>query len=61
MDRSKVIKIALHYWYRARQDKAMIEQFSGPELTDPSDLRSWRASRRAAATRKLKSPAPPDL
>jgi len=58
MDRSKVMETALQYWYRARQEEAMIEQFSGPEVTDASELRSWRKIRRAAATRKLKRPAP---
>jgi hypothetical protein len=31
----------------------MIEQFSGPELTDPDELRSWRSIRRAAVTRQF--------
>jgi hypothetical protein len=57
MDRSKVMETALHYWYRARQDEAMTEQFSAPKLTDASELRSWRKIRRAAVTRKLKRPA----
>ena len=57
MDRSKVMETALQDWYRARQDEAMIEQFSGPELTDASELRSWKKIRRAAVTRKLKAPA----
>jgi hypothetical protein len=58
MDRSKVMESALHSWYRARQEEAMIEQFSGPQSTDASELRSWRKTRRAAATRKLQRPAP---
>jgi hypothetical protein len=57
MDRSKVMETALQHWYRARQDEAMVEQFSGPKLTDASELRSWRKIRRAAVTRKLKPPA----
>ena len=57
MDRSKVMETALQYWYRTRQDEAMIEQFSQPELADASELRSWRKIRRAAVTRKLKRPA----
>jgi hypothetical protein len=56
-DRSKVMETALQHWYRARQDEAMVDQFSGPELRDPSELRSWRQIRRAAVTRKLKRPA----
>jgi hypothetical protein len=58
MDRSKVMESALQNWYRVRQDEAMIEQFSEPELTDESELRDWRRIRRAAVTRKLKRPAP---
>jgi hypothetical protein len=57
MDRSKVMETALQHWYRARQDEAMVEQFSGPELRDTSELRSWRQIRSAAVTRKLKRPA----
>ena len=52
MDRSKVMETALQNWYRVRQDEAMIEQFSGPELTPPSELEGWRRIRRAAARRK---------
>ena len=51
------MEAARENWYRTRQDEAMIEQFSGPELTDESELRSWRKIRRAAVTRKLKGPA----
>jgi hypothetical protein len=57
MDRSKVMESALQHWYRARQDEAMAEQFKGPELTDPIELRSWRKIRRAAVARKLNPPA----
>lgn len=57
LDRSKVMETALQHWYRARQDEAMVEQFSGPELRDASELRSWRQIRRAAVARKLKRPA----
>jgi hypothetical protein len=56
MARSKLIQTALQSWYRARQDEAMTEQFSGPELRDADELRSWRNIRRAAVTRKLKRP-----
>ena len=58
MDRSKVMESALQNWYRVRQEEAMIEQFSEPELIDESELRDWRRIRRAAVTRKLKRPAP---
>ncbi len=57
LDRSKVMEAALDDWYRARQEEAMIEQFSGMESTDASERRSWRKIRRAAVTRKLKRPA----
>jgi hypothetical protein len=57
MDRSKVMETALQDWYRARQDEAMVEQFTGPDTTDASELRSWRKIRRAAVGRKLKPPA----
>jgi hypothetical protein len=54
MARNKLIQFALQSWYRARQDKAMIEQFSGPELTDADELRSWRNIRRAAVLRIMR-------
>lgn len=57
LDRSKVMEVALQYWYRARQDEEMIEQFSGPDPTDPRELRSWRKIRRAAVAKRLKRPA----
>jgi hypothetical protein len=57
LDRSKVMETALKDWYRARQDEAMEEQFSGPEFRDPDELRSWRAIRRAAAAKTLRRPA----
>jgi len=58
MDRSKVMESALQNWYRVRQEEAMIEQFSAPELTEESELRDWRRIRRAAVSKKLKRPAP---
>jgi len=57
MDRGKVMETALQHWYRARQDEAMVEQFSGAELANASELRSWRKIRRAAVSQKLKPPA----
>jgi hypothetical protein len=57
LDRSKVMEAALQHWYRARQDDAMIDQFSGPEAVDSSEQGSWRRIRRAAVSRKLKRPA----
>lgn len=57
LDRSKVMEAALQQWYRARQDDAMIDQFSGPETVDRSEQQSWRRIRRAAVSRRLKRPA----
>jgi hypothetical protein len=57
LDRSKVMEAALQHWYRARQDDAMIDQFSGPEAVDSSEQPSWRRIRRAAVSRRLKRPA----
>lgn len=55
-DRSKVMESALQRWYTARQDEAMIEQFSGPE-SETDEQQSWQRIRRAAAERQLKRPA----
>jgi len=57
LDRSKVMESALQNWYRVRQEEAMIEQFSAPEVTEESELRDWRRIRRAAVSRKLNRPA----
>jgi metal-responsive CopG/Arc/MetJ family transcriptional regulator len=57
LDRSKVMETALQHWYRARQDDAMIEQFSGPDTVESSEQQSWRRIRRAAVSRKLNRPA----
>ncbi len=57
LDRSKVMEAALQQWYRARQDDAMIDQFSGPETVDRSEQQNWRRIRRAAVSRRLKRPA----
>lgn len=56
MDRSKVMEAALQHWYRARQDDAMIDQFSGAEAAESGEHRSWRRIRRAAVSRRLKRP-----
>jgi hypothetical protein len=55
-DRSKVMESALQSWYSARQDEAMIEQFSDPDL-QKDEQRDWQRVRRVAAERKLKRPA----
>lgn len=51
-DRSKVMESALQSWYGARQEEAMIEQFSESDL-EKDDQRDWQWIRRAAAARKL--------
>ena len=56
LDRSKVMDAALGQWYAARQEEAMIEQFSEPPIENPDERRAWRTIRRAAATRKLNRP-----
>ncbi len=55
-DRSKVMESALQSWYSARQQDAMVEQFSEAD-SDKSDQRDWQHIRRAAVRRKLKRPA----
>jgi hypothetical protein len=55
-DRSKVMESALQSWYSARQEEAMIEQFSDPDL-QKDEQRDWQRVRRVAAERKLKRPA----
>lgn len=57
LDRSKVMETALHDWYRGRQDDEMEAQFSGPELRDTEELRSWQRIRREAAAKTLGRPA----
>ncbi len=54
VDRSKVIDDALVLWTAARQDEAMAEQFAASDEPEPEPERAaWRATRRAAATRRL--------
>ncbi len=52
VDRSKVIDEALVLWTAARQDEAMAEQFGASDEPEP-ERTAWRATRRAAATRRL--------
>ena len=52
VDRSKVIDEALVLWTAARQDEAMAEQFAASDEPEP-ERTAWRATRRAAATRRL--------
>ncbi|HVH70524.1 MAG TPA: ribbon-helix-helix protein, CopG family [Candidatus Dormibacteraeota bacterium] len=56
MDRSKVMETALQDWYRARQEEAMVDQFSASDSVDKAEQRDWRRVRRTAATRKLRRP-----
>ncbi len=52
VDRSKVIDEALALWTAARQDEAMAEQFAASDEPEP-ERAAWRATRLAAATRRL--------
>ena len=47
---------ALGQWYAARQDEAMIEQFSEPAAENPEERKDWRKIRRAAAARTVNRP-----
>jgi hypothetical protein len=47
---------ALQSWYSARQEEAMVEQFSGADA-GKNELRDWQAIRRSAPSRKFKGPA----
>jgi hypothetical protein len=38
-----------------RQNEAMIDQFSGPQSVEGSEMQSWRLIRRAAASKTLGS------
>ena len=55
-DRSKVMESALQSWYSARQQEAMVKQFSEPQ-PEKVDKQSWLRIRRAATEQKLKRPA----
>ena len=52
LDRSKVMDQALALWSAERQAEAMAAQYSDP--VDNEQLASWRATRRAAAERRLR-------
>ncbi|HEY9288393.1 MAG TPA: hypothetical protein VIT43_10265, partial [Candidatus Dormibacteraeota bacterium] len=53
VDRSKVMESALQNWVAGRQNEAMREQFSAADETPDGERRSWRAIRRAAASKRL--------
>ena len=48
-----MMEAALTSWYAARQEEAMIAQFTGPDSPDRREARSWQNVRRAAVSRKL--------
>jgi metal-responsive CopG/Arc/MetJ family transcriptional regulator len=52
-DRSMIMESALQSWYSARQQEAMIEEFS---VTEPekNERQRWQRIRRVAAERTLK-------
>ena len=47
-DRSRVIDEALMLWLAQEQDRAMQEQYDGPDAPE-EEMRAWRAIRDAAA------------
>jgi len=50
VDRSKVFDEALDLWYAARQEQAMIEQYSHqPDQAELEEIAAWRGIQRAAA------------
>ena len=54
LDRSKVIDQALHDWYAARQDEAMIDQYSAPRTPEEgAEHAAWSVVRDAAVADML--------
>ena len=52
LDRSRVFDEALACWYAARQEQAMVEQYSQePDPREARDIEAWREVQRAAAAR----------
>jgi hypothetical protein len=49
-DRSKVIDEALWLWFAREQERAMEEQFDGPDAPE-EEMHAWRAIRDEAALR----------
>lgn len=57
LDRSKVIDRALLAWYAARQDEAMIEQYTASSTEDQdAEYTAWTQIRDAAASDMLSRP-----
>jgi metal-responsive CopG/Arc/MetJ family transcriptional regulator len=57
LDRSKVIDQALLEWYAARQDEAMIEQYTDSTTPEESaEYAAWARIRDAAVTDMLSRP-----
>jgi hypothetical protein len=57
LDRSKVIDQALLNWYAARQDEAMIEQYSAPTTPEEdAEYAAWARIRDAAVVDMLNRP-----
>jgi Arc/MetJ-type ribon-helix-helix transcriptional regulator len=52
-DRSKVIDQALQHWYARQQEVAMEAQYTQGNDAPATERSAWRATRRAAATRRL--------
>jgi metal-responsive CopG/Arc/MetJ family transcriptional regulator len=54
LDRSKVIDQALLDWYAARQDEAMVEQYTAPTTAEEdSEQEAWERIRDAAVADML--------
>jgi len=56
LDRSKVIDKALLAWYAARQDEAMIEQYTGTSEDEDAEYAAWTRIRDAAVSDMLSRP-----
>jgi hypothetical protein len=56
LDRSTIIDEALALWYAREQEHAMAAQFAAESEVDQDEWGSWRAIRRAAATRRIAEP-----
>ena len=56
LDRSKVIDKALLAWYAARQDEAMLEQYTGTSEGEEAEYAAWTRIRDAAVADMLSRP-----
>lgn len=56
LDRSKVIDKALLAWYAARQDEAMIEQYTSTSEDEDAEYDAWTRIRDAAVSDMLSRP-----